>query len=178
VSSDRTLVVALLIHSVVLVGSGVGMRVLSRSERIERFVKRRIPKWEGALVRFHAHSRGAALVSPGPVAAMLLGRALQTLQFAVLAHAVGLRVDPIVALAVQGTNLVAAAVGVLVPGQIGSSEGVFMLAANALGTTPARATSVALLAHACAISWAAAGLLLLFAWRSRSTPPSEAPPVG
>lgn len=168
VSHDRMLVVALLIHAAVLFASGIGVRALARSARTERFVKRRFPTWEEPLARFHAASRGVSLVSPGPVAVMMLGRGLQTAEFAVLAHAVGLHIDPIVALTVQGTNLVAAAVGVLVPGQIGSSEGVFMLAANALGTTEARATSVALLAHASAISWAAAGLGLLFVWRAKA----------
>jgi hypothetical protein len=168
VSTDRTLVLAMLIHSGVLFAAGLGMRVLQTSARVERFVGNRFPKWSAPLARFHAASRDVALVSPGPVAMMMLGRGMQTLQFALLAYAVGLHVDPIVALAVQGTNLVAAAVGVLVPGQIGSSEGVFMLAANALGTTEARATSVALLAHASSITWAAAGLVLLFAWRSRT----------
>jgi hypothetical protein len=172
VSPDRTLVIALLIHAAVLFASGIGMRVIANSDRLERFVKKRVPKWSEALARFHASSRDVPLVSPGPVAMMMLGRGLQTLEFAVLAYAVGLHVDPIVALAVQGTNLVAAAVGVLVPGQIGSSEGVFMLAANALGTTEARATSVALLAHASAITWAAAGLALLFFWRSRPVDPA------
>jgi hypothetical protein len=168
------LVIAILIHSGVLFASGVGMRVIQTSDRIERFVQRRFPKWIEPLARFHAASRGVSLVSPGPVLTMMTGRGLQTLQL--LAHAVGLDVDPVVALAVQGTNLVAAAVGVLVPGQIGSSEGVFMLAADALGTTEARATSVALLAHASSITWAAAGLLLLFTWRARTAP--AAPPEG
>ncbi len=167
-SDDRMLVVAILIHAVVLFASGVGVRYLARSERIERFLSRRFPTRSESFARFHAASRAVSLVSPGPVAVMMLGRLVQTAEFAVLAHAVGVRVDPIVALTVQGTNLVAAAVGVLVPGQIGSSEGVFMLAAEALGTTEARATSVALLAHASAITWAAAGLLLLFVWRARS----------
>ncbi len=166
VSADRTLTIAIVIHAVVLFASGIGVRVIASSPRVERFVRTRMPRWEPALARFHAASRDVPLVAPAPVTWMMLGRGAQTLQYAVLAHAVGLTLGPLVALTVQGTNLVAAAVGVLVPGQMGSSEGVFMMAADALGTTPARATSVALLAHASGLTWTTLGLLILFFWRS------------
>ena len=172
VSSDWTLVLAIVIHAVVLLASGIGMRVLATSQRVEQLVTRRFPAWTMTLARFHTASRDVPLLSPAPIAMMMGGRAIQTLQYAVIAHAVGLDVDPIIALAVQGTNLVAAAIGVLVPGQIGSSEGVFMLAATALGTTEARATSVALIAHTSAIAWAIVGLVLLSVWRSRAATPA------
>jgi hypothetical protein len=170
VSTDRTLVVAILVHAVVLFASGFGLRWLATSPRVESFVQKRAPRFASALSRFHASSRDVPLVAVRPVATMMLGRGMQTLQYAVVAHAVGLRVDAVVALAVQGLNLVAAAVGVLVPGQIGSSEGIFMLAASALGTTEARATSVALIAHASSLGWAGVGLALLVVWRARATP--------
>jgi len=172
VSPDRTLTIAILIHAAVLFGSGIGVRVIVESAVIERFVRRRLPRHVETFERFQASSRGVSRLSPGPVTWMMVGRGAQTLQYAVLAHAVGLTVGPLVALAVQGTNLVAAAVGVLVPGQVGSSEGVFMLAASALGTTPARATSVALLAHASGLTWTALGFVVLFFWRA---PPSPRP---
>lgn len=166
VSTDRTLVIAILIHALVLFGSGIGVRVIASSAVLTRFVHRRMPRFDPALARFQAASSDVPWVAKAPLAWMALGRGMQTLQYAVLAHAVGLAVSPLVALAVQGTNLVAAAVGVFVPGQIGSSEGIFMMAADALGTTPARATSVALLAHASGLVWTTLGLLVLFFWRA------------
>jgi hypothetical protein len=166
VSADRRLVIAIVIHAAVLFGSGIGVRVIAASAFVERFVRRRAPTWSEGLARFEATARDVPYLSPRPVAWMAVGRAMQTLQYAVLAHAVGLAITPLVALAVQGTNLVAAALGVLVPGQLGSSEAVFMLAAEALGTTPARATSVALLAHASGITWTTIGLLVLLSWRA------------
>jgi hypothetical protein len=170
VSPDRTLTIAILIHAVVLFGSGIGVRVIVESRVVERFVRRRLPSRVETFERFQRASRGVPWVAPGPVTWMMAGRGAQTLQYAVLAHAVGLTVGPLVALAVQGTNLVAAAVGVLVPGQVGSSEGVFMMAADALGTTPARATSVALLAHASGLTWTALGFVVLFLWRAPRQP--------
>lgn len=166
VSPDRTLAIAILIHAAVLFASGIGIRVIVQSAVIERFVRRRMPSRVETFERFQRASRGAPLLSPGPLAWMMAGRGAQTLQYAVLAHAVGLAITPLVALAIQGTNLVAAALGVFVPGQLGSSEGVFMMAADALGTTPARATSVALLAHASGLTWTALGFVVLFFWRA------------
>jgi hypothetical protein len=73
-------------------------------------------------------------------------------------------VTPLAALAVQGLNLVAAAVGVMVPGQLGSAEAIFALAADALGSTPAQAVSIALLAHTVSLAFAGMGLTLLAGW--------------
>jgi len=168
ISSDRTLVFAIAIHSTVLFSTGLAVRALATSQRFAHVLGSRVRRWKAPLQRYMDASREVSRGSAGPVAAMMFGRALQTLQFAVLAQAVGLRVDVAVALAIQGADQVAAAVGVLVPAQIGMSEGVFMLAANALGTTEARATSVALLAHASSLTWAGAGMLLLFVWRGRA----------
>lgn len=164
-SDDPTLTWAIVIHALVLFGSGIGLRVIVESAVIERFVRRRAPSMVAGFERFQKASRGQPWISPGPVAWMMAGRGAQTLQYAVLAHAVGISVGPLVALTVQGTNLVAAAVGVLVPGQVGSSEAAFMMAAEALGTTADRATSIALLAHASGLTWTALGLLVLFFWR-------------
>jgi hypothetical protein len=166
VSADRRLAIAIVIHAAVLFGSGLGVRVIAASASIERFVQRRAPGWSDGLAQFTAAARSVPYLAMAPIGWMALGRAMQTLQYAVLAHAVGLAITPLVALTVQGTNLVAAAIGVLVPGQLGSSEAVFMLAADALGTTPARATSVALLAHASGVTWTATGLLVLLFWRA------------
>jgi uncharacterized membrane protein YbhN (UPF0104 family) len=98
---------------------------------------------------------------------MFAGRTVQTIEYALIAYAVGLHVGILEALAVQGTNLVAAAVGVFVPGQVGSAEAVFAAAAKVLDTTVARAMSIALLSHAVQLILVVAGFVLLFGWRAR-----------
>lgn len=173
-SADPTLTLAIVLHAVVLFASGVGLRVMVESPFVERFVRRRLPRMAEGFERYQKVSRAGPRVGAGPVTWMMLGRGAQTLQYAILAHAVGITIGPVLALTVQGTNLVAAAVGVLVPGQVGSAEGVFMLAAEALGTTPARATSIALLAHASGITWTALGLAVLFFWRAPKRPDDDA----
>lgn len=166
-SPDPTLAYATLIHFVVLVSSGVGMRVVSTNPRVERFLARRLPRLAERASLFHEASRDTALLAPAPILAMFAGRAVQTVQFAVLAHAVGIDVTVMGALAVQGVNLVAAATGVFVPSQVGTAELVFRLAADALRTTPAIAVSLALLARVPQMTFIAIGLLVLLLWRSR-----------
>lgn len=154
-------------HFAVLSASGIGMRFLSTSPRTERLLARRWPKMGERLRLFHEASRDTSLVAPLPLLAMLFGRALQTLQFAVLAHAVGIEVTVAGAMAVQAVNLVAAATGVFVPSQVGTAELVFRLSADALRTTPAIAVSLALVARVPQLTFIAVGLIVLLLWRGR-----------
>ncbi|MBX7194505.1 MAG: flippase-like domain-containing protein [Sandaracinaceae bacterium] len=170
---DTTLVTAMLVHFVVLFVSGTGMRLAATNRHVEAFFAHRFPRVGAHLGRFAAHSRETPIVAWGPVGAMMLGRLVQTIEYGVLAHAVGISVGPLEALSVQGINLVAAAIGVLMPGQLGSSEAVFALAADALHTEAANAMTIALAAHLCALTWAVVGLVLLFTWRAKA-PASEA----
>lgn len=161
---DAALTAAIVTHFVVLFGAGLGLRTLQTHPRAVAWVAATFPRFADRAHRFAVASRQTALISPGPVAAMALGRLLQTGEYALLAHAVGVPVGLLSALAVQGLNLVAAAVGVLMPGQVGSAEAIFAVAAGALGTTAARAVSIALLAHTISIAFAGLGLTLLAGW--------------
>lgn len=158
------LTLAILGHFAVLFAAGLGLRVLQTHPRAVQWLAGLLPRFSARVHAFAEASRQTPTLAAGPIAAMMLGRLLQTGEYAVLAHAVGLDVSPLAALAVQGLNLVAAAVGVLVPGQLGSAEAIFALAAGALGTTPAMAVSIALLAHTVSLAFAAIGLTLLAAW--------------
>lgn len=166
-SGDPTLAWAIVAHFVVLMASGIGMRVAATHAGIERLVAKRFPKLGERARLFHEASRDVPLVAVGPVLVMMLGRAVQAVQYGVLAMAVGLDIGVLGALAVQGVNLVAAALGVFVPGQVGTAELVFRLSADALGTTPAAAVSVALLARVPQLAFIAIGLAALMVWRSR-----------
>lgn len=158
------LTLAIVAHFVVLFAAGYGLRFLQTHPRAVDWVARTFPRWSARVHAFAEASRQTPTLAAGPIAAMALGRLLQTIEYAVLAHAVGLSVTPLAALAVQGLNLVAAAVGVMVPGQLGSAEAIFALAADALGTTPAQAVSIALLAHTVSLAFAGMGLTLLAGW--------------
>ncbi len=161
------LIVGLSGHTLVLVLSGIGMRFAATSTVVATRTKRHLPWLWRRVERFHHASRETTLVAPKPVAAMFAGRTVQTIQYAVIAYAVGIEIGVLEALAVQGTNLVAAAVGVFVPGQVGSAEAVFAAAADVLDTTVARAMSIALLAHAVQLILVALGFAILLGWRAR-----------
>lgn len=155
---------ALLIHFVSMNACGLGLRALARYERLGAWLSRRFPRFESEIDRFHETSRETRLYPVRPVAAMMVGRGFQAAHFAVLAAAVGISPSVLGALAVHGVYLVIAAIGVAVPGQLGASEGGFAMSADVLGTTEARALSIALLAHAIQFLVVALGFVVLALW--------------
>jgi hypothetical protein len=167
VSDDTGLAIAIVVHFVVLMAAGLGMRVAATNSHIETLVAKRFPKLGAQARLFHEASRDTPLLAWQPTLAMTIGRAIQTVQYGILAHAVGITVSVPAALAVQGVNLVAAAIGVFVPGQVGTAELVFRMAADALGTDHATAVSIALLARVPQFTWIAIGLFTLLVWRGR-----------
>lgn len=167
VSPDATLAIALVIHFFVLMAAGVGMRVAATNPHVERFLAARFPRLAERARLFHEASRDTPLLAPAPILAMIAGRVVQTLEYAVLAYAVGVPITIASALAVQGVYFVAAALSVFVPAQLGSQELVFLMSAGALGTTEAAASSIALLGRAPMFLWIAFGLITLSLWRAR-----------
>lgn len=168
----QLLVIGLVAHTTVLAASGIGMRFAATSRIVAVRTARHWPWLWRRVSRFHDVSRETPLISPKPIAVMFLGRAVQTAEYGVIAWSVGIDVGVFEALAVQGTNLVAAALGVFVPGQLGSAEAVFAAAAAVLGTTVARAMSIALLAHAVQLIWVVVGFGALLFFRARRRAPS------
>lgn len=164
VTGSSILTWALLGHFVAMNASGLALRAAARYERLGAWLGRRFPRLQRHVAAFHDLSRETSLYPARPVLAMMLGRALQAAHFAVLAASVGIRPSVAGALALHGVYLVVAAIGVLVPGQIGASEGAFVLAADTLGTTVARAMAIALLAHAIQLTLVIAGLVVLMLW--------------
>ncbi|HYO71903.1 MAG TPA: lysylphosphatidylglycerol synthase domain-containing protein [Archangium sp.] len=121
----------------------------------------------------HAGMNGRALPPVRPLVATLLGRALQVVQYGLLALAVGIDTTAVEALLAQGLHLLSLAAGALVPGQFGVREGAFALSAEAFGTTPALAMSIALLAHGTQALFVLLGSLTPLVWKVHS--PSWAP---
>ncbi|MBX3275345.1 MAG: flippase-like domain-containing protein [Sandaracinaceae bacterium] len=167
VTGPSLLTALLVVHVVTMTASGVALRAAARWERVGAWLGARFPRLAPHASTFVGASRETELVAFGPVVAMMAGRGLQAAHFYVLAHAVGLDPSALGALALHGTYLVIAALGVLVPGQIGASEGGFALAANALGAAEAQAISIALLSHAVQLALVAVGFGLLALWPRR-----------
>ena len=180
VSTRAELAWAMVVHFIVLFSAGFGLRYAATHPRFVALIASKLPRIAAPLLRFSEHSRERSLLAWGPIFAMFMGRLVQTFEYGTLAYAIGIHPGPLEALTVQGTNLVAAAVGVFMPGQVGSSEAIFAFAAEALGTTPARAMTIALSAHVSGLVWATTGLVLLALWRSREpavSPRPSSPPA-
>jgi len=172
VTGWSVLTILLVVHVVSMNASGLALRAAARWQSFGAWIGRRFPKVAAHTETFVDASRETALVPVAPVGAMMLGRLLQAGHFFVLCVAVGIDPDALKALAVHGVYLVIAALGVLVPGQVGASEGGFELAAEVLGTTGTRALSIALLSHAVQFGLSGIGFVVLAAWPAR---PTESP---
>jgi hypothetical protein len=145
------------VHAVVLVACGVGLQVATRADAPGRWLAARLPRLGPGAAAFRAHAIGTGPLAAGPTGALLLARSFQVVQFGLAARAVGIGSGFLRAMAAQGVNLVASAVGVLVPGGIGTTDGAFTLAASLLETTVARATSLALLIRCTQLIWIVIG---------------------
>lgn len=163
--------VALLVHAAALFALGAGMRLCMRAQRVGRWLARRQRIAHGAAT-FQRTARESAVLAPGPTAALLTGRVIQVAQYGLIVHAAGISVTTTQALFSQGLNLISLAVGALVPGQLGVSEGAFVLSSAALGTTGAKAMSIAVLAHLVQVMMIPIGALTPLVWKARRPPAS------
>jgi hypothetical protein len=102
----------------------------------------------------------AALTSA--VVAQLMGRGVQVLQLAVAAGAFGVHFSPLQFPLAQSVYLVGAALGDLVPAQVGTTDAALVMAGPALGLTPAAAFSVIVALRAVQLSMAA--MTAMVAW--------------
>ncbi|HSP80283.1 MAG TPA: lysylphosphatidylglycerol synthase transmembrane domain-containing protein [Myxococcaceae bacterium] len=172
------LTLALGAHAVLLVLLGTGMRAGMRARRLGAWLRRHSRRFAPHAERFQESARSTGLLPPRPIVALVVGRGVQVVQYATLAVAVGIDTTVVEALFAQGLNLVALAVGSLVPGQLGVSDGVFTLAAEAFGTTPAKAMSIALVAHVLQVLFVLVGVFTPMVWKQRSEPVSAPSPSG
>jgi len=161
---------AALIHSIVLLTNAFALRVFTKAERPGKWLAKHFPRFEDRIAAFRAHAKEVDLLALGPTGAFLLNRCFQVAQYWVAARAVGIDAGFLRALAAQGVNLVSAAVGVLVPGGFGTTDGAFTLAANLLGTTVQRGVALALLMRCVQLIWLLVGAGLLLAAPVKSGP--------
>ncbi|MCC6558269.1 MAG: flippase-like domain-containing protein [Polyangiaceae bacterium] len=166
-TGGSALTIALVAHAVLLVLGGAGLRALMRARRAGRWLERRSARLGRGAASFQESAREAPIIAPRPTAALLVGRLLQVAQYAILARAAGVDASAVRALFAQGLNLISLATGSLVPGQVGVSEGTFVLSAHALGTTEAKAMTIALLAHVVQVVFVPIGTITPMVWRAR-----------
>jgi len=141
------------IHAVWLVSTGLGLRAISRSDKIANWLARKLPRFSDRILAFRNHGDEVGFFAAGPALSMMCGRACQALQYGIAAHAVGIHVGFLGALAAEGVNLIATAIGVFIPGGVGTTDGAFTLAAGLLSTTVMRTTALALLMRGLQIVW-------------------------
>lgn len=142
--------------------SGVGAWLGKRISWIRRFGQ-----------DFDREFSNTKLVPIGPFLWEFFGRVLQVLQNAVLVVAVGGAFGLISALCSEGLHLVGAALGDLIPGQLGATEASYQLSAHALSLSPADAVCIALLAHVAQLIWVSVSLVVPLVWPATHDPVSS-----
>ncbi|WP_437662336.1 lysylphosphatidylglycerol synthase transmembrane domain-containing protein [Sorangium sp. So ce1182] len=147
-------------HAAVLVATGLALQAVTRADAMGRWLARTSPRLATRAEAFRAHAIETGLWAAGPTSALMLGRCFQVVQHGIAARAVGIDAGVLGAMAAEGVHLLASAVGVLVPGGLGTTDGAFTLAAGMLDTTVARATSLALLMRCMQIVWVPIGSLV------------------
>jgi hypothetical protein len=168
---------AAMVHAVVLVACGVGMQALTRAQGPGRWLAAKVPRLVERTAHFRDHALQTGLWARGPTAGLLASRCVQTLQYGIAARAVGIDAGFLRAMAAEGVQLVASAVGVMVPGGIGAQDGAFTLAASLLGTSVARATSLALLMRCNQLVWLLIASAVALTTREREPRgPPDGPP--
>jgi hypothetical protein len=141
------------VHAVVLVACGVALQAATRADAPGRWLARKIPALGPRAAAFREHASETGLFALGPTGALIASRCLQAIQYFIAARAVGIDAGIVHAMAAQGVSLLASAVGVLIPGGLGTTDGAFTLAAGMLETTVVRATSLALLIRCMQLVW-------------------------
>lgn len=158
---------------------GLVLRAATRSERVGSFLSARGRAIGAGAAEFRQASREPPMVPALPLACVTFGRACQVAQYYVLALAMGADITVPRALLAQGVSMVALALGVLVPGQVGASDGAFALSRGSLGMTAAQALAVPLLVHVLQAVGIAVGAVTPWLWRARRNDqaPQTAGPV-
>lgn len=150
---------AIAINAGVTLALGTALLCLARRSRVGAWLARRFRRAHLFGVELDACLAREPALPARAIAWELAGRTVQVVQQLVLLACVGGALGLRAALCAEGIHLVGAAVGDLVPAQLGATEGNFTLAAGALGLSAASAVSIALLAHVAQLAWVAVGAL-------------------
>lgn len=146
------------------------LETAARSDRLARWLERHFRSYSNKLHEFHQVSTKRGLFQIGPIGVLFAGRLVQTLQVAILFHAVGTKVTLASTLLAEGLLMLAFAVGAFVPGEAGVSEGIFVIYAGALKARRAEALGVALLLHVVKLILIGVGALVPLVWKAEPAP--------
>jgi len=146
---------------------GIGILVVTRQAKVGGFLAKRFRSMVHWGPAFDDALREMPPIPYGAIAICTFGRLLQTLQYAVVLHAVGGALTVSSGFVSQGIHLVGAAVGDMVPNQVGFNEGAYRLFAEALGLAadPARAVSIALVARMAQFLLASLAFAITAIWK-------------
>ena len=146
VGFSNTLSLAVLGNAAVTGFLGIGILAVTRRAKVGGFLAKRfrgMVHWGPA---FDEALREMPAIPYGAIAICFAGRLLQMVQYALILFAVGGSLNWSSGFVTQGIHLVGAALGDMVPNQVGFNEGAYRVFAEALGLghDPARAVSIAL----------------------------------
>lgn len=164
-SMTSFLTVALFAHSLILVALGIGLESLTRSKKVFGWVQRHFKKLAEKLESFHEISKKGGWIPWRPFSILLFSRLLQTVQIGLLIYAVGVPLSVSVVFLAEGLMMLALILGAVVPGEMGVSEGTFILYAGVLGARSTQALSVALLLHIAKLALILVGALTPLLWK-------------
>jgi uncharacterized membrane protein YbhN (UPF0104 family) len=144
----------------------------ARAARWLEGLRRRLPGASDAKAHWDPGPRRSVPLQAGVICAC--GRATQIFQYGVILAAVGGTPNARGALVAHGVHLVGATAGDVVPNQLGIVDGTYSAFAGALGLgdNPARALSIAFVAHAAQLTLAALCVLVAAVTRDVASPSS------
>jgi hypothetical protein len=155
---------ALMVHFAVCFAAAMMLLVGVRTPLLSR-VFRRLPR----LARPVEDLRAAARELPGvpliPFLAFVASKILQIAILSLLLHAGGVAFDALRLAHTAALNSLAAAVGDLVPAQLGTTDGVFALGANMLGAPLGTVLGATTLFHFVQLLWVATTAIVALLWR-------------
>ncbi len=161
---------------------GIGILAVTRHAKVGGFLAKRFRSMVHWGPAFDEALREMPAIPYSAIAICFVGRLLQMVQYAIILHAVGGTLTWSSGFVTQGIHLVGAAVGDMVPNQVGVNEGAYRVFAEALGLghDPARAVSIALVARLAQFFVAGVAFAISAAWkRSDALAPAApaAPPA-
>jgi hypothetical protein len=151
-------VLAIVVNLVICIVVGFGMLFGGRLVKLGGLLGRFIPSVSDHGKAFDAHNREQPPVPWVPTLWETAGRLFQTTQLMILVAAVGGRLSVLAGLITQGAHEVGAAVGGLIPAQIGAAEVNLAVFAKAIGIDSTGAVAVALDIQLAQLLWVLVGL--------------------
>lgn len=177
VGAGDKLSLAVLGNAAVTAFLGLGILIVTRTAKVGGFLGKRFRSMVHWGPAFDEALREMPAIPYRAVALCFFGRVIQMFQYAVILHAVGGALTLTSGLVSQGIHLVGAALGDMVPNQVGFNEGAYRVFAEALGLgdDPARAVSIALVGRIAQLTVAAVCFTVTAFWRQReAAPPAPA----